>query len=116
MAALGAAEGPGAVLVHALRPAGVLCGRIVRQLHFPVCPRRVCGQRFRRKGGGRCVARQRGGGGHPAIRAWPQDLRQQHPPANDCRDALFHPRAGRVYAFRREPALLGDCGGDFHPG
>lgn len=32
------------------------------------------------------------------------------------RDAFFHPRAGGVYAFRREPDLLGDRGSDFHPG
>lgn len=56
-AAVGTAERPRPVLVHPLRPARVLRGRIVRQLHFAVCSGRQCRQRFCPEGGRRGAAR-----------------------------------------------------------
>ena len=89
MAAVGLAERPRAVLVHALWPAGVVRGRVVRELYFAIRSGRTCGQRFRRKGGRRGTARQRRRGGNAAICAGPQNLSQQYPPADVPRHPVF---------------------------
>lgn len=57
LAAVGAAERSRPVLVHPLRPARVLRGRIVRQLHFAIRTGRKCRQRFCPEGGRRGAAR-----------------------------------------------------------
>jgi MFS family permease len=96
-----------ALFWYALWPAGVVRGRIVRQLYFAVRSGRTCGQRFRRKGGRRGAARQRRRGGDAAICAGPQDLSQQYSPADDPRHPVFYRGAGRLYALRGKPGLLG---------
>ena len=44
LAAVGIAERPRAVLVYALWPAGVVRGRVVRELYFAIRSGRACGQ------------------------------------------------------------------------
>ena len=68
-------------------------------------------QRGRRGAAGECC-----GGRHPAIRYRSQDLRQQYTSADDGGNTLLRPGAGRFYALRGKPGLLGHCGSGVYAG